>query len=323
MQRLWLGALMLLCSGHSAAQNLRLYRIQMHSGHPPRSGGHRIGQLQYLRALSTGEADELAADAAVATIREHKAVDKHRISPSQLSHPQLQLHTMIVRDSDMDWARQLDSTEGHLKLMRAGPTAAVFECIGECTEQALALVTNRPEVIWVEAERPGDFRLLNAWSSGVTQSGTAFENPFWAAGLNGTGQIVGCADTGIDLDSCLFWDDEGARGFAPFESVVPAARKIMRYDTRLGDRSDYKHGHGTHVSGSIAGQAKPLVGESVHGTAAASNFNGMAPAAKLHFTDIMPGPDVPLNLPTSLDGSDGDGGLSEEPKTPLLFYVNA
>ena len=166
-------------------------------------------------------------------------------------------------------------------------------------------------MIWVEAARPGDFRLLNAWSSGVTQSGKAFDNPFWAAGLNGTGQIVGCADTGIDLDSCLFWDDEGSRGFAPFENVVPAARKILRYDTRLGDRTDYKHGHGTHVSGSIAGKAKPLVGESVHGTAAASNFNGMAPAAQLHFTDIMPGPDAPLNLPTSLDGSDGDEGLSD------------
>ena len=144
MQVLWLGALMLLlCCGHAAAQNLRLYRIQMHSGHPPQSGGQRIGQLQYLRALSTREADEWAADAAVATIREHKAVHKHRISPSQLSHPQLQLHTMIVRDSDRDWARQLEGTEGGLKLVRAGPTAAVFECTGECTEQALVMLANR------------------------------------------------------------------------------------------------------------------------------------------------------------------------------------
>eukprot|EP00951_Prasinocladus_malaysianus_P027522 scaffold247294_cov42-Prasinocladus_malaysianus.AAC.1 len=28
--------------------------------------------------------------------------------------------------------------------------------------------------------------------------------PLWAAGLAGLGQVIGCADSGIDIDSCFF-----------------------------------------------------------------------------------------------------------------------
>ena len=34
----------------------------------------------------------------------------------------------------------------------------------------------------------------------------------WQANIRGTGQIVGCGDTGLDVDSCMFWDSSSASG---------------------------------------------------------------------------------------------------------------
>ena len=31
-------------------------------------------------------------------------------------------------------------------------------------------------------------------------------HPLWAAGLDGTGQVIGSGDSGIDVDSCYFND---------------------------------------------------------------------------------------------------------------------
>jgi hypothetical protein len=31
-------------------------------------------------------------------------------------------------------------------------------------------------------------------------------HPLWAAGLKGQGQVVGVGDSGVDMDSCFFFD---------------------------------------------------------------------------------------------------------------------
>ena len=52
---------------------------------------------------------------------------------------------------------------------------------------------------------------LNFEARGITQSGFPFVEPFTTAGLDGSGQIVGVSDTGLNDLHCFFYDDSGGR----------------------------------------------------------------------------------------------------------------
>lgn len=100
-----------------------------------------------------------------------------------------------------------------------------------------------------------------------TQADTSL--PLWSAGLDGRGQIVGVADTGLDMDSCYVFDpkcpnitaDPSALVYDPDADVLyyslPQHRKVAAYI--LGNKTDVVDvgGHGTHtavaVAGSVAG----------------------------------------------------------------------
>lgn len=80
------------------------------------------------------------------------------------------------------------------------------------------------------------------------------------AGLDGTGQIVGMGDTGIDWYHCTFTDSAVAGpGSGPFNQDAmrylywanPAHRKIVYY-RQVADNVD-ENGHGTHCAGSAVG----------------------------------------------------------------------
>ena len=114
--------------------------------------------------------------------------------------------------------------------------------------------------------------------------------PIWELGLRGEGEIVGCGDTGIDVDSCFFWDSAPAGGGRPGPPLAPKVsashRKLVSYKasggTGTGDASDDVRGHGTHVVGSIAGS----VDASFAPTGDVGEHGGMAPAAKVAFFDL-------------------------------------
>ena len=76
-------------------------------------------------------------------------------------------------------------------------------------------------------------------------------------------------------------------------------RKVVSYNTSRGDGYDIYQGHGTHVSGSAAGQAYSDYGDFQH-------YDGNAPQAKIAFFDLQnytfsleKGPEE-LNLPSNL-----------------------
>ena len=100
----------------------------------------------------------------------------------------------------------------------------------------------------------------------------------WSRGVNGTGEIVHLADSGVDVGHCLFHDT--AVG-VPYNRVDTSHRKVVAYwSGRTGDKLDAVEGHGTHVAATIAGS---LGAEQA--TNEVSRYQGIAPGAKLAVTD--------------------------------------
>ena len=85
-------------------------------------------------------------------------------------------------------------------------TAEVADERDACWLTLLAQLSSRPEVLLV-APKP-EVKPHNYFAARITQGGSYdAETTFWDLGVNGSTQVVGCADTGIDENSCLFYDD--------------------------------------------------------------------------------------------------------------------
>lgn len=104
------------------------------------------------------------------------------------------------------------------------------------------------------------FELFNDKAAGLIGADSAL-----ATGLDGAGQIVGVADTGLDT----------GRTDSMHQDLRGRVAQIFALG-RQGDASD-THGHGTHVAGSIAGS----------GAASNGQIKGMAPAARIVFQSVM------------------------------------
>ena len=132
-------------------------------------------------------------------------------------------------------------------------------------------LTASEDVVYVEPVNT-NFVLFNDRAVGVI--GT---DAVWQSGLDGKGQVVAVADTGLDTgkDATMHPDLKGQS-----KSIIALGRQ--------GDASD-TDGHGTHVAGSVVG------------TGAASNgqIKGMAPGARLVFQSV-------------LDAKGGLGGIPDD-----------
>ncbi len=134
-----------------------------------------------------------------------------------------------------------------------------------------------PRVVAVESRlRP---RLKNRFSKDIIQSDTPQRASIWSRKITGRGEIVAVSDTGIDADACWFVDPNRP---VPYDTTDPSHRKIVYYK-RVKDGSDYRGGHGSHVVGSLLGDA--LYPSDYNTQASAAKYNGMAPGAKVAFFD--------------------------------------
>lgn len=131
--------------------------------------------------------------------------------------------------------------------------------------------------------------------------------------LTSQGQLVGVGDSGLDLDSCWLRDPGG-------RPPGPDHRKVHAYNSAYGDVID-GNGHGTHVVSTILGDAGTGAGtgggggdDDAGGGAGAEEssrsfregggaeaYDGMAPSARVVFTDIGTGRGGVLYLPTSME----------------------
>ncbi|KAG2444995.1 hypothetical protein HYH02_008865 [Chlamydomonas schloesseri] len=189
-------------------------------------------------------------------------------------------------------------SEGNAGGAVSGARLRVFVC-EQHLAAALAWLSGQPVVRWVSPRVALAHR--NARASILTQSGSlttaaysdpvgdgsssaeAARRPYWAAGLNGTGEILGSGDTGLDLDNCYLSDpryDSGtvAGQLTPVTTLWPSSqgngavwgrpgdrawrppdhRKLVQYylpvDCVYGDDPGQgTAGHGTHTGGTMVG----------------------------------------------------------------------
>ncbi|KAH9599172.1 CUB domain [Trypanosoma melophagium] len=159
-------------------------------------------------------------------------------------------------------------------------------------------VTRHPAVRWMEIA----FEYaapLNDHVTAIVQRGQQQETrplrPLWDVGIDGTGEIVGVADSGIDYDSCFFNDNK--ENVAIYPAVNFKHRKVVSFapcdlipgDYFIGDR---KGGHGTHVAGTAAGH---MIGRGNN-----NKYDGVAKGAKIFFMGLGCSKEEMLTLPVDI-----------------------
>ncbi|MBI1191199.1 MAG: S8 family serine peptidase [Tepidisphaera sp.] len=119
----------------------------------------------------------------------------------------------------------------------AGATACISATMNAADAAALSA---NPDVQYVEHQ--GEYaERSNALVRAIVQSGSTTSSPLFTRGLHGEGQIVGLIDGYLNKDHCSFADTQ---------PIGPLHRKILAYNTTFG--ADL---HGTHVGGTLAGDA--------------------------------------------------------------------
>jgi hypothetical protein len=171
----------------------------------------------------------------------------------------------------------------------------------------LSRLAGLPEVESVEIVRP--FRPMNQDAVWVHQSfvgPSAQQTPIFDRGIYGCGQVLGLADSGQDYDLCFFRDTvNGAPPFsscltAPCPAATPALNRrkdILYYNwsgTPTGDDDTCPatlgaSGHGTHTSGSAAGDQSPYADCAGFTTPGRNGGDGQAPGAKLVIQEMGDG----------------------------------
>lgn len=150
-------------------------------------------------------------------------------------------------------------------------------------------------VRWVEPyTQPRTHNDTTRW---VIQSGTLNYTPIHDNGIRGEGQVVAIADTGLSVDSYnqpdheMFYDSD--------DTVGSNHRKVISYYVPSGASGkigeEETHGHGTHVAGTVAGDA-PSYG-------VYEGFDGQAFQSKIEMQDIDNSADpyvYPPNDPSNL-----------------------
>ena len=203
--------------------------------------------------------------------------------------------------------------------------------------EALSLLASIDEVKWVNVfhfDTINNTEATSAVQANKASNGVSTDDfyvpgntPIWDKGLTGAGQIVAVADSGLDSDEDWFVHyDNGqtvthivteseSTNILPQIGTIYPDRKVLGYFT-MPLAVAYEHQifefHGTHVTGSVAGDRREAINNGPNGsfsspdTSGYDNDDGMAPNAQLLFQDCG----------GSTEREDSDGNLF----APILCF---
>lgn len=254
----------------------------------------------------------------------------YRISPELVNKEQVPLKNeqpgIITLHVSAFWGEDAEELKGMLKAIPdvnviKGERIVKIEVPARMARDIAVQIANWPSVYWVERYYPVE--LHNAWSRWImdtfdtlnmdngsgawygqftlSSAADSARMPLYANGLYGQGQIIGDDDTGLDWDNVYFRDptesvEYDKDGDDVCENPNYNHRKVVAYNV-IADTFDLNSsGHGTHTSGSATADS---LGSDLLNSGILPAGNGMAPLAKLAFTDIGTTGDG-LVLPTDI-----------------------
>jgi serine protease AprX len=150
-------------------------------------------------------------------------------------------------------------------------------------EQGIQLAALRPEVIWIEPIYLQ--RVNNDIGAGTIMGGTTA----WSRGYDGAGVGIAVADTGLDTGVIATVHSDFAGRVAhisswPVQNTDWGCGTVLNPGANDG-AADLDSGHGTHVTGSVAG----------NGTRSSGVIKGLAYAATINFSAIEQWTDWPAS----------------------------
>lgn len=168
-------------------------------------------------------------------------------SRSQVDHVNHQWHRTMSETSNCDEiASELRVDSFGDTIMFAPSSSSQGGDWHTCLRMFLVDLSLHDNICFVGAYE--DPQILNDLASGILQSGSANSKPFYSVGLDGSGQVVALADSGIDIDNCYFYDSKQSTPKSPTGSLTgpvnALARKVIQY-VAFADDDDYSSGHGS------------------------------------------------------------------------------
>lgn len=157
----------------------------------------------------------------------------------------------------------------------------------------VSALADQPAVEFIDPVQP--VHPLNAETDWVIQTNLTGNDRYWAYGLDGTGQVIGMADTGLDYDGASFRQSAGTIALGDIYNTTDMnRRKVVRY-VNMGvltgaltwpggggpwdpfSIKDCADGHGTGVASTLAGNDNGI---------GSSPNDGNALGAKIYLEDV-------------------------------------
>ena len=161
-------------------------------------------------------------------------------------------------------------------------TLLLVEIQSSCFLSLLAFLTKQPNIIRLDL--PTQYQLpsslLRNYSYQEVLSTRADVQVFYDHHIHGENHIIGLSDTGVDIHSCFFEDQQHAIRY-DLNGNDTSHRKIFLYYPFSNKIEDSVDGHGSHVAGTLVGEVDEMNPY--------SKYNGIAYKARLAFIDIGSG----------------------------------
>ena len=221
---------------------------------------------------------------------------------------QLSIHTFNDA-KNFDLQGLIHKYFNHVKVVKSnipqGFNHYTIEVAENHIDEVISLLSVNEDIQWINSYSPQEFYNNEAVSATQASSNPGV-TPIYDQGIFGTGQIVGVADSGLDRNEDWFvYLDKGTgvvlaitdaeASNPPVVGTINPDNKVIAYWVMPGaeayDNSSASF-HGTHVSGSVAGDRQQAIGGGPGGSvsnpnsAGYDNDDGMAPNAQILFSDI-------------------------------------